>query len=120
MKVFIPAIFWAAVILVLSATPGQNLPQIDFGDLLAADKIAHVGVYLILTLALIWGFNRQKRLNKRNLLIAILISGGYGVLLEFCQYYFFPGRYFEILDIVANIIGSISSLLFLKLFNLNS
>jgi VanZ family protein len=49
-----------------------------------------------------------------------LISAGYGILLEFGQYYIFPGRYFEILDIVANIIGSISSLLFLKFINLNS
>lgn len=117
MKYFIPAIAWAAVIFILSATPGKNLPQLDLGDLLEADKIAHVGVYLILTLLIFRGLSRRKRLNPRNITLAILISAGYGFFLELGQYYFFPGRYFEIFDIVANIIGSISSLIFLKFIN---
>ncbi len=118
MKNFIPAFIWAAVIFVLSATPGKNLPQIDLGDLLEADKIAHVGVYLILTLLLFRGFYRQKRLTTRNIIWAVLISAGFGIFLELGQYYFFPGRYFEFLDIVANIIGSLSSLIILKFINL--
>jgi VanZ family protein len=117
LRYFIPAIVWAAVILILSATPGKNLPQIDFGDLLEADKIAHVGVYLILTLLIFRGLYRRKRLNNRNIGWAILISAGYGILLETGQYFFFPGRYFEFFDIVANIIGSISSLIILKFIN---
>jgi VanZ family protein len=116
LKYYIPAIIWAAVIFILSASPGQNLPQIDLGDLLAADKIAHFGVYLILTLCLFWAFFRRKRLNTRNIIYAILITSGYGILLEIGQYYIFPGRYFELFDIVANISGSIGSLLFLKFF----
>lgn len=97
--------------------PGKNLPQINLGELLEADKIAHVGVYLILTLLIFRGLSRRKRLDTRNVVWAILISIGYGIFLELGQYYFFPGRYFEFFDIVANIIGSISSLIILKFIN---
>ncbi|MCB0652153.1 MAG: VanZ family protein [Saprospiraceae bacterium] len=117
MKYFIPAITWAAVIFILSAMPGKNLPHIDLGDLLEADKIAHIGVYLILTLLLFRGLVKQKSLTTKNIIYAIIITAGYGILLEFGQYYFFPGRYFEFFDIVANIIGSITSLIFLKFIN---
>ncbi len=105
------------MILFLSATPGQNLPQINLGDLLEADKFAHFGVYLLLTLSLFWAFSKHKSLNAKNIIYAILISSGYGILLEIGQYYIFPGRYFELFDIVANISGSIGSLLFLKIFS---
>lgn len=117
MKVYIPAIVWAIIILVLSGLPGQNLPQFNFGSLFEADKIGHFGVYFILSLCLFWAFFKQKRLNAHFAFLAILISSSYGILMEIGQYSIFPGRYFEFFDIVANIIGSISSLIFFKFIN---
>ena len=40
----------------------------------------------------------------------------YGILMEGMQYAFFPGRYFEVLDIIANIIGAIIGLIFFQKF----
>ena len=117
MKAFIPAIIWAIIILILSGTPSQNLPQINLGSLFEADKIAHIGVYCILSLCLLWAFFKQKRWTAQFMFLAVFISSSYGILMEIAQFYIFPGRYFEIFDIVANIIGSIGSLLFLKFIN---
>ena len=117
MKAFIPAIIWATVILILSGAPSQNLPQINLGSLFEADKIAHFGVYFILSSCLLWAFFKQKRWSGQFIFLAILISSSYGILMELAQYLIFPGRYFEFFDIVANIIGSIGSLIFLKFIN---
>jgi len=38
-------------------------------------------------------------------------------VMEVVQYAFFPDRYFEFWDIVANIIGALAALLLLKLIN---
>ena len=111
MKAFLPAIAWALVILFLSTMPNVSLPE-SIWDLLAWDKLAHAGVYGLLTLLLISGF--QKQGNNFSVFFAVLISSTYGIVLEIVQYSFFPNRYFELLDIIANIIGSIGSLLFVK------
>ena len=68
------------------------------------------------------GFTQNRTLplanNNRN--IALGISIIYGIGMEVVQYTFFPGRFFEIPDIIANIIGSILGLyLFKRFFNKN-
>lgn len=40
----------------------------------------------------------------------------YGLFMEILQFTFFPGRYFEVLDIIANIIGSFAGLFVFKFF----
>ena len=115
LKSFVPATIWGLVILGLSVMPGVNLPE-SLQDLWSPDKLAHAFVYFILTLLLIRGFHANGQLNRTTLIGAILISSAYGILLESVQYVFFPKRYFEILDIIANIIGSIGSLLVFKYF----
>ena len=107
MKYYLPALIWSIVILVLSAKAGINLPESLF-DLIAMDKLGHFTVYGLLTAAILWG-NRKNEvsLTAKTAIIAVLISAIYGIVMELMQYYFFPGRYFEYLDIIANIIGAI-------------
>lgn len=80
-------------------------------NLLEADKLAHAGAYCVLTTLLIFGFARSGHTFWWAILYSILLAGGYGVLLEVIQYSFFPRRYFEVWDIVANIIGCLISIL---------
>jgi VanZ family protein len=115
LKAFIPAFAWALLILFLSTLPSVNLPE-TIWDLLAPDKLAHAAVYFILTVLIFYGLHRLDLLSRNTIIFAILISSGYGILMEVIQYSFFPNRYFELLDIIANIIGSIGSLLILKYF----
>ena len=115
MKPFIPALIWGTFITWVSVMPKQSLPKIEL-DLMSPDKLAHAVVYMILVVAIYWGLSKKKQLNTKNIVFAIIFGSFYGILMEVAQYLFFPGRYFEFLDIIANIIGSIASLLFLYFF----
>lgn len=119
MKYFIPAILWGIVILGLSAIPGNSLPDISFWSLIQPDKVGHLGIYCIFVSAMLWGMNRNFRPAKipvYTVIVVVLFAILYGILMEFMQSYFFSGRNFDVLDILANIIGSFVGLLSLKLF----
>ena len=106
---------WAVVILVLSVMPGQQLPSVEW--LWSADKWAHAAVYGILAWLL---FNALSRHYPAGLPVfgrALILAGGYGLLLEVIQYLFFPGRYFELGDAIANIFGILVAIFLRKLFN---
>ena len=112
---FFPAIIWGLIILYLSSDPGIQLPS-SFWDFLAVDKLGHLVFYGILTYLIGLGFYKRKNqfFDKKMSFIALIISATYGIAMEIMQYSFFPNRYFEILDIIANISGSIVGILFFK------
>ncbi|MEM0991612.1 MAG: VanZ family protein [Bacteroidota bacterium] len=103
---------WAIFILLVSTVGiGVNLPS-TLSDIIAWDKLAHAFVYLVLCY-LIYHNLIQKTSKKRAKVYALTLSIGYGILMEIVQYSFFPNRYFEFLDIFANIVGSILSIVFI-------
>ena len=127
-----PAILWAALILFLSSGAMPNMPKLWWEELISPDKLGHLVVYGILSLTLMYGFqkknattyelseetaildsifiqNKNGVISKVNMIWVLSISIIYGILMEIMQYCFFPNRYFEIFDIIANIIGSISA-----------
>jgi len=115
-KKFLPSIAWAVLILYLSSTTSINLPE-SIRDIFSIDKLGHFGIYGIFTILLLKGFHRSNlKLGKKEVYFALIISILYGIGMEVMQYTFFPGRYFENLDIIANIIGSFTGLLFYKLY----
>ncbi len=122
MKNYFPALIWSLVILGLSTMPGVNLPE-TFWDILSWDKLAHAIVYAIQCMLILWGGHKAKAatsLSQRLIIIALTISGAYGILMEIVQYSFFPNRYFEVQDIIANIIGSFIGLyLYRRYFFIN-
>ena len=106
LKSFIPALAWCIVILALSTGSGISLPK-DWWNLFSPDKFGHAIVYGVLAVLIYRGLAESNMgITKKNAL-SILLSTAYGILMEILQYSFFPGRYFEVLDIIANIIGSI-------------
>ena len=115
MKYYIPAILWSFLILFLSTTGGINLPA-SWWDLISLDKVGHLVVYGIFCMLLLGGFthNRSLALEQRGIIIALGVSIIYGIGMEVIQYTFFPGRFFEIPDIIANIIGSFLGLYLFK------
>jgi len=105
-------IIWAVVILILSTVGvGVNIPS-SWQDVFSWDKLAHAAVYFILCYFLHQSFITRKPTLTSNI-YAFLISTSYGILIEIVQYSFFPDRYFELLDILANIVGTIASLSFI-------
>jgi len=117
LKYYIPAILWSFVILFLSTKGGINLPA-SWWDFIALDKVGHLVVYGIFCMLLLGAFthNQTLALEQKWVIIALGISIIYGIGMEVIQYTFFPGRFFEIPDIIANIIGSILGLYLFKRF----
>jgi VanZ family protein len=112
LKKLIPAILWSFLILYFSTKGKVNLPE-SWWDFFSMDKIGHFGIYGILTFLLLRAFTfSTSEQKKKGVQIALGISIFYGIGMEVIQYAFFPGRYFEFLDIIANIIGSFTGLLF--------
>lgn len=112
---FLPPTLWAILILGLSTSSSVSLPE-TFWDILALDKLAHAIVYGILNLLVFHAFFKEKKLTNKTKVLSILFCSLFGVLMEFIQYTFFPNRYFEVLDIFANIIGIFGSLYIFPFF----
>lgn len=115
MTSFFPAIIWGLIILYLSGGADIQLPP-SVWDIIAVDKVGHLVFYGILAYLIALGCykNQQEKISRKTLIISCLISSIYGICLEFMQYSFFPNRYFEVLDIIANISGSLIGILFFK------
>lgn len=94
--------------------PSKQLPEIDFDYI---DKVGHFGVYWILAMLMLWGVYKQGQpIIGKTLFTVVVIGVTYGVLIELMQYLFFPDRYFEFLDALANTIGCIFGIASFKLF----
>ncbi len=102
-------IIWAVVILILSMAPGESIPKLGWKMIFQVDKLAHFGVYFILSALATWSEGGHKtRIVLRDLVVIASVCSLYGLILEAMQYFFLSDRYFEIPDLIANIIGSIA------------
>lgn len=114
---FIPALTWAGLLAILSLMPNDRMPKFSWADLWSPDKFGHVIFYCIFSYLIMYALHRQKERIKsgRVIFIGVLTACTYGLLMEFLQRFFSPSRYFELLDIIANIIGSFTAILIYKL-----
>lgn len=99
------AFVWALIILVLTLSSGATGANLDYQYL---DKVIHMLMFGVLSLLLTVGFVKQYtyrylRFNAGK--SAVLISGGYGFIIELIQA-ILPARSFEFSDVVANFIGA--------------
>jgi len=117
LKYYYPAILWGIFIIIVSTIGGVNLPE-SFWDFIAMDKVAHFGVYAVFVILLNWGLEMNCHfLNSKILFWSIGTAIFLGILMEIVQYSFFPNRYFEFIDIIANIIGAfVGSIVYKRFF----
>ncbi|MBK8700910.1 MAG: VanZ family protein [Saprospiraceae bacterium] len=110
------AIVWTLFTVLLSGLSGNTVSKMMVVDFFGADKLAHLGVYGILS----WLWARSFAMNRSNkiaMCYALIISTFIGVSMEICQKFIFSGRSFEYDDMVANLTGSITALLIFSLVN---
>lgn len=105
MKNYRLAFLWLVFITAISTLPNPQLPDLH---LISADKIVHAGVYGVLAWLVLRGFARSKNRGPsfRERVLIFGWTAGYGVLMEFVQYAFIPGRYYEYGDMLANALGA--------------
>lgn len=101
---WLPLIIYCLAIYLQSGQPGpQHLPDVRF-----LDKFLHVGAYGLLGILFFRAYETLPLKNSKNLLILISIGSAalYGISDEIHQY-FVPSRQADVMDVIANTIGSI-------------
>jgi len=104
-----PLIIYCLAIYIQSSRPGpQHLPELRF-----LDKFLHFGAYGLLGVLFFRAYETLPLKNFKNLLILISIGSAtlYGISDEIHQY-FVPSRQSDIMDVIANTIGSICGVCF--------
>ena len=108
LKAWGPAAFWAAVLFLLSeAQPGTGSLWLPVND-----KVAHLGMYLVLGGTLAWG---ERTVSRKLPLLLLTLGTAYGALDEWHQS-FVPGRDPSGWDFLADAIGVILGFFLLRLY----
>ncbi len=104
-RVLLPGIIWFAVVTYLSTRPGLSLPEFNLFQL---DKLGHAGAYAIMGWLWMyaWAQLQGRRITFRQGLLVFALASLYGVLMEWVQGAFLPGRIFGFDDMIANAIGA--------------
>ena len=116
-KKFIPGIAWFFVVMVIMCLPGKEIPKVNWLERLNFDKVVHMGVFGLLTLLFSWPFYNSyfSKKEKLHYFIKIAIATSvFGLVTEFIQKFFIPGRYYDLLDWAADSIGALVAFWFCK------
>lgn len=107
LKYYLYPTLWLGVMTILSVLPGVSLPKFD---LFSADKAGHFFVYGVLCAFVLYGVSGLwiKEIKWRHIALIIAFSAAYGVLMEWVQYAFIPGRMYEFDDMIANLAGAVA------------
>lgn len=81
------------------------------------DKVQHSFAYFVLAISFLIAFRKSAMLNSKRSLHILIASSLYGLGLELAQYSFFPNRYFEWIDAVANVLGVLIGFIAFKLID---
>lgn len=92
-------------ILALHAIPGSDLPSEDWMSLFHVDKWVHLGMFASLSCAWLIAFGKMGMVRRGRVWVGVgcLI---FSVLLEAGQSTFFADRHADLLDIVADLVGT--------------
>jgi VanZ family protein len=115
-RYLLPGISWLIALLLLSLTPGNEMPHVN--NIFAFDKIMHSLFYAGLTHLWLVGLKKQYRsvfLKRHTLRIVVPSAILLGVLVEILQGTVVEGRFFEGWDIVANSVGCFIGVLFFRI-----
>ena len=99
----------------LSISPGIQLP--DAG--ISTDKLAHFAAYGLLGWLVLRALHKTNKLTTKLARASVAWVAAYGASLEVVQWAFFPNRFFEIGDMIANTAGAVFSYFAFNFFTKN-
>ena len=101
----LPALLWALFILVLCGIPGTQIPKLTFLEWLKPDKIVHLVIFGVQSVLVMKAFAGTSI--RHPVIWTLLLSAGYGILIEVLQETIFIKRNGDVRDALANIIGAL-------------
>jgi VanZ family protein len=105
---------WAAIILILTLTPGEYVPSTT---LFSYDKLGHGGIFFIQALLLMYSFYKAGSLSmKGSMWWGFGLTILYGLVIEFIQN-LIPGRGMDVIDALANTSGSFLAIVVFYILN---
>jgi aminopeptidase YwaD len=107
-------LLWAAVMLVLTLTPANEMPNTPHWELLSFDTAAHAGVFAVLAVLSWFSMRRQSRwpaLARQAGPVVLVICVLFGGLIEILQYVMKVGRHAEWTDLLGDSLGAAVALL---------
>lgn len=110
------ALFWTAVVTVACLASISDVPDVDLG-VENADKLVHFTFYAVF--AVLWfSYLKMFVTNHKKLYILVFsFSVSFGIIIEICQSLFTETRQADVVDAVANTLGTLLGLLLLKFYN---
>lgn len=116
-KIFLwAALSWSGIILVSCLIQSNNIPNFTIPNL---DKLAHAFFYFVF--ASLWFLYFKKQINSRSifkaLTISFVFSFFFGIGIEILQAILTTTRKADILDVFANVSGSLVAVIALILLN---
>lgn len=115
---YLPLGLYWLFIFILTSIPGKSIPKVLGG----VDKIKHFGAYFVLAFLLSFALKMQNRfpiVSKNSVLFTFMITLFYGLIDEVHQI-FIPGRYFDWMDLLADVIGSLIGIFLAKIIISNN
>jgi len=102
-------LLYALLIIYSSLSNLNNSTQFKFEHM---DKVIHYMIYSIFSLLV---YNTAKVYNlKKSLIITVVLTISFGIVIELCQSILTTHRNFELLDIFANVMGTLTIAIFLN------
>jgi len=107
-KLFVP-LAWTVFIQVLLCLPGSSLPDTDSFHIPSLDKIVHIMLFGGFVFLWCYYFQARQKSPKTLKIIFFWVYAAAcfnGVLMEFVQRDYIPGRSFDLGDIIADMAGA--------------
>lgn len=109
------AIAWTIFILVASGISSGTVKELKLDIFFLFDKLGHGAAYMMYVIFWAIALSATQKRNK-SIWIAFVTSVLLGIAMEIMQKYLFIGRSADVLDLLANISGSIvGTIIFFKL-----
>jgi len=104
---------WAVIVLVLTLTPADEMPETPHWKLLSFDTAAHAAVFVLLAVLVCFSAGRQRRfpaLRANVFSLVLLGSVAFGALIEVLQMTMKLGRHGEWSDLISDSLGAVLGL----------
>lgn len=114
-KFFWIALFWTIFVTVLCLMSGSSLSGVDVWEVPNKDKILHFIFYFVFTSCWFLFFRMRFGSSGKVMAGVFFFAVLYGILIELCQFRFSVGRSADVMDALANSLGSATAILFIWL-----